>query len=119
MGKKIKLEDIVSSWVALLYGTPPNIIFDRRTSISKNQFFEKFGLCNKGPSSKHLKIRKDAKVEEFFGNPINRNGYRYCHLDNEELIIRVELLWMIVHQRTQVPCIRMINMVEARGLVYE
>jgi hypothetical protein len=103
LGKKIKLEDIVSSWVALLHGTPPNNIFDRRTSISKNQFFDKYGLCNKGPSPKDLKIRKDLKdteVEEIFGKPINRNGYRYCHLNNEELIIRVELLWMIVHQRT-------------------
>jgi hypothetical protein len=48
LGKKIKLEDIISSWVYLFYGTLPNIIFDRITSISKNQKFEKLGLCNKG-----------------------------------------------------------------------
>jgi hypothetical protein len=59
------------------------------------------------------------KWKSFFGKPINRIRYKYCHLNNEELIIRVELLWMIVHQRTQVPCTRIINKVEARGLVYE
>ncbi len=29
------------------------------------------------------------------------------------------MLWMIIHQITQVPCIQMINNAEARGLVYE
>ncbi len=84
LGKKIKLEGIVLSWVVLLYGTPPDITFGRRTSISKSQLFEKYGLCNKRPSPKHLKIGKDledVEMEKFFGKPVSRNAYEYCHIN--------------------------------------
>ncbi len=52
------------------------------------------------------------------GSPLVEMG-RYCPLDNEELIARVELLWMVTHQITQVPCTWMINNADARGIVYE
>jgi hypothetical protein len=57
-------------------------------------------------------------VEAFFG-PCNHNGYRYCHNKDEARISRVETLWMITHQRTQVPNIRMINKAKTHGIVYE
>jgi hypothetical protein len=51
--------------------------------------------------------------------PCNRNGYRYCHSNDEALIASVETLWMILHKRTQIPNTQMINKVEAHGIVYE
>jgi hypothetical protein len=62
---------------------------------------------------------EDEEVEELFEKAISRNGYRYCHIDNEKLITKIKTLWMILHQRTQVPCNHMINKVEAKGIVYE
>jgi ferredoxin-thioredoxin reductase catalytic subunit len=62
---------------------------------------------------------EDEEVEELFEKAINKNGYRFCHIDNEELITRVETLWMISHQITQVPCNCMINKAEAKGIIYE
>jgi hypothetical protein len=49
----------------------------------------------------------------------NHNGYRYCHYEDEALISKVETLWMIMHQRTQVPNIRMINKAETCKIAYE
>jgi hypothetical protein len=36
-----------------------------------------------------------------------------------EFVKKVEHLWMITHQRTQVPNTRLINLAEAKGIVYE
>jgi predicted GNAT family N-acyltransferase len=69
-----------------------------------------------------MKISKDLEdeeMEELFEKAISRNCCRYYHIDNKELITKVETLWMISHQRTQVPCNRMINKVEAKGIIYE
>jgi hypothetical protein len=68
-----------------------------------------------------MKIGKDLEdeeVEELFEKAISRNCYRYYHIDNKEFIIKVETLWMISHQRTQVPCNLMINKVEAKDIIY-
>jgi hypothetical protein len=68
-----------------------------------------------------MKIGKDLEdeeVEELFEKAISRNCYRYYHMDNKEFITKVETLWMISHQRTQVPCNLMINKVEAKGIIY-
>jgi hypothetical protein len=57
-------------------------------------------LCDIGPLPKHLKIGKNytkAKVVELFGPYINNNGYMYCFSDDEKLITKVEVLWMIPH----------------------
>ncbi len=35
LGKKVKVEGIVSTWVELLYVTQPNLIFDNKTHIFK------------------------------------------------------------------------------------
>ncbi len=49
----------------------------------------------------------------------NRNGYRFYHNEDEVLIARVETLWMIMHQITQVSNTQMINQAKARKIAYE
>lgn len=108
-------------YVDPLHGTKPNIIFDKTIELSWRNFWEKYDIYNKGITSKRLKIGKYIEEEEvviLFG-PCNRNGYRYCHYEDEALISKVETLWMIMHQRTQVPNIQMINKAEAYGITYE
>ncbi len=51
--------------------------------------------------------------------PCSHNGYRYCHSNDEALILNVETLWMILHQRMQMSNTQMINKAEGRGIVYE
>jgi len=117
---KIKIESIVLSWVASLYVTPPDIIFDNKNFIITKYFVEKYNLCNKGPNFKwNSKDLEDEEVEELFKKAISRNCYRYYHIDNKELITKVETLWMMLHQKNQVPCNRMINKAEAKGIIYE
>jgi hypothetical protein len=60
-------------------------------------FIEKYDLCNKGGKSQMRlgKDLEDEEVEELFEKAISRNGYRFCHIDNEEFITRVKTLWMI------------------------
>jgi len=51
-----------------------------------------------------------------FGPCVSKNGYWYCFSDNEDIIKSVEEMWMITHQRTQIPNIQLINKLEAMGL---
>jgi hypothetical protein len=62
-----------------------------------------------------LKLGRDfeeAKVENVFGSCINKNGYQYTWCGDEEIIVEVESLWMIIHQRTQLPHTRIFNKVK-------
>ncbi len=116
--KKVKIEGTMSSWVDPLYDTPPIIIFDKKQHVFWNQFIEQYHICGKGPSPKCLKLGKDfeeVEVEALFGPSISRNGYQYSWSNDEVLIVEVENLWMIAHQRTQIPNTLMINKVEAQG----
>jgi hypothetical protein len=73
----------ISTWVEPLYGAKPNIIFDRKQFVSKQQFTYTYGICIKDPSPKCLKLGKDfeeEEVENIFGPCINRNGYHYTWL---------------------------------------
>jgi len=82
----------------------------------KSIFVEQYHICGKGSSLKCLKLGKDfeeGKVEALFGPSINRNGYRYSWSNDEMLIVKVKNLWMIAHQKMQVPNTCMINKVEA------
>jgi hypothetical protein len=78
-------------------------------------------MSNEGITPKKLRIRKEIKEDKvvaLFG-PCSCNDYRYCHNEDKALIVKVETLWMIMHQRTQVPNIQMINKVEACKIAYE
>jgi hypothetical protein len=71
---------------------------------------------------KNHKIGKEveeSKVEALFELFILKNGYKYSFSDDEKLISSVETLWMVTHQRTQVPSSRLINNAEAHEIVYE
>ncbi len=111
---KVKIKRVgPTCYVDPLHGTKLNIIFDKKTELSWRIFWEKYGIYNKGITLKRLKIGKEIEEEEvvtMFG-PCSCNGYRYCHYEDEALISKVETLWMIMHQRTQVPNIQMINKV--------
>jgi len=70
---------------------------------------------------KRLKIGKDIEEEEvvtLFGL-YNHNGYKYYHNEDQVLIVKVETLCMIMHQRTHVPNIQRINKVEVQWIAYE
>jgi hypothetical protein len=112
---KVKIEAIIfSCYIDPLCGEKPKIIFYKKNKVSWKSFWEKYGI-----TPKMLKIGKEIeeeKVVALFG-PCSRNGYRYCHNEDEALIVRVKTLWMIMHQRNEVPNTRMINQVEARGLI--
>jgi hypothetical protein len=89
-----------------LYVIPPKKKFDKKNLISWKQFFKKYALCNFGISPKNLRIRKkvvESEVEAFFGPCIFKNGDKYSFSDDEKLISNVKTLWMVTHQRTQVP----------------
>jgi hypothetical protein len=43
----------------------------------------------------------------------------YCHNNDEAFIAFIEMLWMIMHQKTQMPNTYTINKVEAPGFVYK
>ncbi len=65
---------------------------------------------------KRLKIRKEIEEKEvvtLFG-PYSHNGYKYYHNEDQVLIVKVETLCMIMHQRTQVPNTQRINKVETQ-----
>jgi hypothetical protein len=119
---KVKIEGAhVSCYVDPLYGTKPNIIFDKKIELLHRSFWEKCGISNEKIVPKRLKIRKDIKKKEvvtLFG-PCSHNGYKYCHNEDQVLIIKVVTLCMIMHQRTHLPNIQRINKVEAQGIVYE
>lgn len=120
--KKVKVEGAPSpSWVDPLYAEQPTIAWNRVDPISRNVFEEKYGLCNKGVAPRRLKYGvhlEESEVDEMFGPKVN-NGYRYSWSEDVEFVKKVERLWMITHQRTQVPNTRLINVSEAKGLVYE
>jgi hypothetical protein len=84
--------------------TPPKIIFDKKTLPSKKEISNKYvNFCNKGLAPKHLKVRRDfleEEVEALFGPSMNMNGYSYCHTNDEEVIARVENLFMVIHQQS-------------------
>jgi hypothetical protein len=120
---KIKIEGATTHacYVDPLYGAKPNIIFDRKIEFFQTSFLEKYGISNQGIALKRLKIGKEIEEEEVEAlfRPYNHNGCRYFHNEDKAFISRVKTLWMIMHQRTQVPNIQMINKVEAHGIAYE
>ena len=116
------VERKTASYVRPLYAEAPKLIFDRVHAVSRTQFAKKYGLNNGGMSPKQLRVGThctEAEVERWFGPCVNQNGYKYCHLDDEEFVKAVELNWMICHQKTGVPNTRLINKAEARGYTCE
>jgi hypothetical protein len=110
-----------SSWVDPLYACQPEILWDRKSLVTRDWFTEKYSLCNRGITPKQIKIGihlEEADVESLFGPRQNGNGYRYATMD-EEFVRKVETMWMICHQKTVVPNTRMVNVSEAKGFAYE
>ncbi len=48
------------------------------------------------------------EIQKYFGPVHNRNGYNYVFSENPEIIAKVEILWMIIHQKMCVPASRII-----------
>jgi hypothetical protein len=51
----------------------------------------------------------EKEVLELFGPLTNKNGYRYNFNNNPKLVKHIEKLWMIAHQHTKMPTMRIIN----------
>jgi len=117
-GVKVKIENVVSTWVLPLYVEEPTLVFDGKLSVSIKTFESVYSLSNRGRSPKKLKIGKDcseAKVERWF-RPVNgKNAYHYNHHDNEDVCKEIEKIWMICHQKTVVLGVHTINKAKARG----
>jgi hypothetical protein len=95
--------------------------FDKKIELLHQIFWEKYGISNEGIPLKRLKIGKEIeenKVVALFG-PCSYNGYRYYHNEDEASIAKVETLWMIMHQKKQVPNTQLINKAEAHEIAYE
>ena len=110
-----------SAWVDPLYACQPEILWDRKSLVTRDWFVEKYNLCNRGITPKQIKIGvhlEEADVESLFGPRQNGNGYRYATMD-EDFVRKVETMWMICHQKTSVPNTRMVNVSEAKGFAYE
>jgi hypothetical protein len=102
---KNRAQTLVSCYVDPLYGAKPNIIFDKKIELSCQSFWEKYGIYNEGITPKRPRIGKETEEDEIvtlFG-PCSSIGYEYYQNEDEALIAKVETLWMIMHQRTQVP----------------
>ena len=119
-GVRVKLEKVNNQWAPPLYLEEPTLLLDLENvvPITCKSFEEFYGLSNKGPSLKRLKIGRDvieAEVEKLFGPCNSKNSYRYNYREDEVFIKEVERLWMIFHHQTVVPSNCGINKAEARG----
>lgn len=121
--RKVKVEgDPAPSFIDPLYAEQPKIVWNRVDPILRDAFEKEYGLCNKGLAPKRLRFGvhlEESEVEAVFGPRASANGYRYANSEDVEWVKKIELIWMQTHQRTQVPNTRMINLAEAKGLVYE
>ena len=110
-----------SSWCDPLYACQPEILWNRKGVVTREWFAEKYKLCNNGITPKQIKIGQhleEADMESFFGLRQNGNGYKYSQC-SEDFVRRVETIWMICHQKTIVPKMRMVNVLEAKGFAYK
>jgi hypothetical protein len=57
---KVKIEgaNVHVCYVNPLYGAKPNIIFDKKTELSRKIFLKKYGINNQGITLKRLKIER-------------------------------------------------------------
>ena len=121
--KKVKLEgDASLSCIEPLYAKQPSLCWNRSDPVTRAAFEKAYGLSNQEIPLKRLKFGvhlEESEVDELFGPRVGSNGYSYSYLEDTEFVRRVERLWMITHQRTQVPNTRLINLAEAKGLAYE
>jgi hypothetical protein len=121
--KKVKVEGApLLSWVVPLYAEQPSLCWNRVDRISRETFEKAYDLNNQGIPPKRLKFGvhlEESEVDAVFGPRVGTNGYSYSYSEDTEFVKRVEQLWMITHQRTQVPNTRLINLAEAKGVVYE
>jgi len=91
---KLELETPVS-YVDPYYAEVPELVFDGCNLVLRKTFAEKYSLCSKGAKPKRLMIGlhlKEEDVEKYFGPLINRNGYKFNYIEDEELIREVEHL---------------------------
>jgi hypothetical protein len=111
-----------STSVNPLYGKVPHIIAQGAEFINPSHFAEVYNLNHQGQCPKTLKVPKDlkeSKVEALFGEFVNKNGYKYMQCGNPQLIPCIENLWMVLHQKTQLPSSHLIPIAKTKNIVCE
>ncbi len=108
------------SFVALVYATIPKP--GNGSPMNRNDFAQIYRLVYIGFSPKGVKVPIDISLEDVskgFGPIINKNGYNYIYLNDPLYIEKIELLWMIIHQKLYLLVFRWISFGMTIGLVVE
>lgn len=61
----------------------------------------------------------DADLLVYLGPVVNKNGHCYMFLRSEEVVKKLELLWMQIHQKHCLLSSRLISLSMARGFYYQ
>ena len=74
-------------------------------------------MYHSGMSPKQLRDTDvtDAELVNFFGLTVNKNSHCYMFLKDEELIQRIEHMWMVYHQKSVVLQSRLITKAMTKG----
>ena len=117
------LSQRAGGYVAPIYASAPDLFPLRKDGgYTRKEFHDKYGLEVFGLSPKQLRCPDDCSEQElvdFFGPLINKNGFRYMGLEDVNLIAKIELRWMQIHQKSQMPSTRLIAKGMARGIYCE
>jgi len=83
----------------------------------------KYDLSCVGMSPKQIQLPRDCtKVQEvqiYFCFVVNKNGHHYSECLDAAFIMKVQKLWMIIHQKPYVLAYKLITLSMAKGMVCE
>ncbi len=108
------------TFMAQVYATIPNL--GNGSPMNQSDFAQTYRLVYEGFSLKGVKVPIDISLEDvsnFFGAIINKNGYNYTYLNDPMYIEKIEVLWMIIHQKLYLHVLRWISLGMTIGLVVE
>ena len=94
----------------------------RDRGYTRKKFHKKYGLEVFGLLPKQLQCPDDCTEQDlidFFGPVINKNSFRYLGLEDVDLITKIELRWMQMHQKSQMLSTRLMTKGMARGIFCE
>lgn len=108
------------SFMALVYATIPKL--GNGSLMNHSDFAQTYRLGYEGFSLKGVKVFIDISLEDVsrvFRAIINKHGYNYTYLNDPMYIEKIELLWMIIHEKLYLHVLRWISLGMTIGLVVE